>query len=141
MIRNRLTILALAALGLAAAACGSDDDATGPAPAPQAGTIRLLNESSVPIVGVYITTCDDPTWGANRLGASESLAPGALRNWTVAPGCYDVRASSGTKTASWYERDLEPGGALQLAVPASVGAAESRVDGNKPSRASTALTP
>ena len=121
MICNRLTTLAAAALLLGALACGGDD-ATSPPPAPQTGTIRLLNESSATIVAVYFTSCDESTWGSNRLAASESIAPGALRSWTVQPGCYDFRASTGSKTASWYDRDLVPGGALQLAVPAAVNA-------------------
>ena len=122
MIRNYLAGLATAAILLGAAACGGDD-ATGPAPTPPApttGTIRLLNESSASIVAVYFTKCDDTTWGANRLAASERLAPGALRTWTVEPGCYDLKASTGSKSASWFDRELAAGGALQLAVPDAV---------------------
>ena len=119
MIYNRLTTLAAGALLLGAVACGGDD-ATSPSPAPQTATLRLLNESSATIVAVYFTSCDESTWGSNRLAASESIAPGALRSWTVQPGCYDFRASTGSKTASWYDRELTPGGALQLAVPTAV---------------------
>lgn len=123
MIRNRLMTIAVAALTSGAVACGGDKaTAPAPTPAPQTGAIRLRNDSSVPIVAVYFTTCDESSWGANRLSAAESLAPGALRTWTVEAGCYDVRASTGSKSATWYDRTLVAGGALQLAVPAAVGA-------------------
>lgn len=126
MIRNRLMVAAVAALTLGAVACGGDSDGpAAPAPAPQTGTIRLRNDASVPIVAVYFTKCNESTWGANKLAASESLAPGALRSWTVEPGCYDLRASTGSKSASWYDRTLTPGGALQLAVPSTVSAINS----------------
>jgi hypothetical protein len=123
MIRNRLTRLAVAAFAFGAVACGGSDS-TGPGaePAPQTGTIRLLNQSTATIVAVRFAKCSDPSWGPNRLAESESLAPGALRSWTVEPGCYDLRASTGSKSASWYDRELTAGGALQLAVPAAVSA-------------------
>lgn len=129
MIRIRLMVVVAAALTLGAVACGGDSDGpAAPAPAPQTGTIRLLNDSSVPIVAVYFTKCDESSWGSNRLAASETLAPGALRSWTVEPGCYDFRASTGSKSASWYDRNLAPGGALQLAVPSTVSAINSFAD-------------
>ena len=118
MIRNYLAGLATAAILFGAAACGGGDNATGPAPTPPAppapttGTIRLLNESSATIVAVYFTKCDENTWGSNRLAASERLAPGALRTWTVEPGCYDLKASTGSKSASWFDRQLSAGGAM-----------------------------
>jgi hypothetical protein len=124
MIRTKLAAFAFAALVVGAVACGGGGDSTGPTPAPQTATIRLLNESSVPIVAVYFTACSESTWGSNRLGASETLAPGALRTWTVEPGCYDLRASTGSKTASWFDRDVAAGGAIQLAVPAEVAAVD-----------------
>lgn len=122
--RSRILTLAAFALALAfalsAAACGGDS--TGPEPAPRTSTIRLLNESATPITTVYFSQCDDTSWGANRLADGETLAPGALRSWTVAPGCYDFRASNGSKAASWFDREITPGGVLQLAVPVEVGA-------------------
>ena len=121
MIYTRLTTLAAAALLLGAVACGGDD-ATSPPPAPPTATSRLLNDTRATIVAVYFTSGDESTWGSNRLAASESIAPGALRSWTVQPGSYDFRASTGSKTASWYDRELAPGGALQLAVPTAVNA-------------------
>lgn len=123
MILPRLTRLAVAAFALFAVACGGSDS-TGPAadPVPQTGTIRLLNESSSTVVTVHFTKCSDPSWGPNRLSESETLAAGVLRSWTVEPGCYDLRASTGSKSASWYDRELTAGGALQLAVPEAVSA-------------------
>jgi len=122
---KRLTVLAIAALSLGAVACGGGSDSTGPTPAPQSGTIKLLNGSSATIIGVYFTKCEDSSWGQNRLASTDSLAPGALRTWTVEPGCYDLKASTGSKSATWLNRDLTPGGALQLAVPATVASTAS----------------
>lgn len=120
MIRNARRSIIAAILMAAALACGGDSTGPAPAPDPRTGTIQLLNQSNVSIVGVYFTTCDDDSWGANRLAQAETLAPGALRTWTVEAGCYDLKASTGSKSASWYDRTLAAGGALQMAVPASV---------------------
>jgi hypothetical protein len=119
---NRTKLMALAIATFALGACGGGGDSTGPAPAAETGSITLLNESNSTIVAVHISGCDEGTWGANRLGAAESLAPGALRSWTVAIGCYDLKASNGVKSASWFDLEVTPGGTVQLGVPASVDA-------------------
>jgi hypothetical protein len=113
MIRRGLKALAIAAVVFNAAACGGKDS-TGPEPM---GTIVLLNESSVDIVSVYFTSCDDDSWGPNRLADSETLAAGQMKTWSVEPGCYDVRASTGAKSATWWDRDVTAGGSLNLAAP------------------------
>jgi hypothetical protein len=113
MIHLGLRAVAIAAIAFGAAACGGDDS-TGPEPM---GTIALLNESSVDIVSVYFTSCDDDNWGPNRLADSETLAAGQLKSWSVEPGCYDVRASTGAKSATWWDREVAAGGALNLAAP------------------------
>ncbi|HEX6106247.1 MAG TPA: hypothetical protein VFZ26_11735 [Gemmatimonadales bacterium] len=117
---TRIKLMAVAIASLALAACGKGDS-TGPATA-ESGTIVLLNDSSTPIVAVNFSGCDDDSWGPNRLAEAETLAPGALRNWTVEAGCYDLRASTGSRAATWLDRDVPAGGALQLAVPAGVDA-------------------
>lgn len=105
------TVLA-AALTLAAAACGGDDS-TGPT-APRNGTVSLHNASNTNIVQVNFSDCDDTSWGANRLNASEVIAPGATRTWTVGAGCYDFRASTASKSGYWYDRVVDAGETLPL---------------------------
>ncbi|HSJ62524.1 MAG TPA: hypothetical protein VK922_01340 [Gemmatimonadaceae bacterium] len=113
MIHFGLRAVAIAAIAFGAAACGGDDS-TGPEPM---GTIALLNESSVDIVSVYFTSCNDDGWGPNRLADSETLSSGQLKTWSVEPGCYDVRASTGAKSATWWDREVTAGGSLNLAAP------------------------
>ncbi|HKT61839.1 MAG TPA: hypothetical protein VJQ46_17405 [Gemmatimonadales bacterium] len=122
---TRTTLAAWSAavlLCLATAACGggSGDDSTGPSPAPQAGTITLRNGSSTNLVAVNISLCSESSWGPNRLEQQETVAPGALRSWTVEPGCYDVKASNGSRSASWFDRELTAGGALNLEAPSEL---------------------
>lgn len=118
MIRTKLMALAIAAVALAA--CGKDSDSTGPAPAAETGTITLLNESSTEVISVNIPSCEDPDWGANRLDGSETIAPGAERSWTVETGCYDLKASNGSKAAYWYDIQVGAGGNVQIPVPAAL---------------------
>jgi hypothetical protein len=119
MSRFTLTAAALAAaLTLATAACGGDSDPSGPSPA-ATGTVRLLNESNAEIVKVNISPCTDATWGANRLGAAETIEPGELRTWSVEADCYDIRASTASKSAYWYDRELGAGETLSLALSAA----------------------
>lgn len=125
----RSTSMALCLAGLVLAACGKDSS-TGPAPA-DTGTLTMLNDSNSPIVAMYFTSCEDGSWGPNRLSASENVAPGALRSWTVEAGCYDFKASTGERSATWWDLALTPGGTVQLGVPADVDAmvAQARIAG------------
>lgn len=114
MFRNKLTAFAVAALlSITTAACGSDSN--GPS-APRNGTITMLNESDAPIDAVYISSCSDDSWGADRLPAGETIATGATRNFTMPAGCYDIKANIGTLAGIWWDRDLEAGGVLQFAL-------------------------
>jgi hypothetical protein len=63
------------------------------------------------------------SWGPHRPGASEHLAPNALRHWAVEPGCYDLKASNGSKSASWFDREVMSSDTVRLAVPAELSAA------------------
>lgn len=119
MTRTTLMTLALAAVALAA--CGRDDS-TGPAPAAETGTITLLNESDTDVIAVSIPSCEDSEWGANRLDGSETIKPGAQRSWTVETGCYDLKASNGSKAAYWYDIPVTVGGEVQVSVPAAMSA-------------------
>ncbi|MDQ2669288.1 MAG: hypothetical protein M3Y31_01510 [Gemmatimonadota bacterium] len=116
MTRIRLATAALAAaLTLTTAACGGDDS-TGPSPASDNGVILLRNDSNADIVTVNISPCTSPTWGSDRLGASEIIAPAALRSFPEDPDCYDLRVSTGSKTAYWYDYELESGDTLRFAL-------------------------
>jgi hypothetical protein len=104
------------------AACG-DDSGTGPAPTVSA-TLELRNDANVPITMVHIAPCSEAEWGENRLTGGESVAPGALRSFSLAPDCYDVRASTGEKFGTWWDREMIAGDTVRLALPASAGSAE-----------------
>jgi hypothetical protein len=67
-------------------ACGDDDPA-----APQVTRLRVQNNSAVSIFEVYFTECPNPTWGADRLGATETIDPTENRQWDITAGCWDVR--------------------------------------------------
>jgi hypothetical protein len=51
----------------------------------------VYNGSSDTICYVRISPHDDPNWGPDRLGATETIAPGADRGWRVGAGSWDVR--------------------------------------------------
>jgi hypothetical protein len=120
MLRSRLAATLFAVtITLAGAACG-EDGPSGPSipePAGEPGAVLLRNDSNAQIVAVNITACTNPSWGENLLGASETIAPEALRTFApFDPDCYDVRVSTASKSAYWYDRELEPGDTLRLAL-------------------------
>lgn len=127
---KRSTLFGLMLGAAALTACGdSGTEPSSPPPPPPAtsGSIRILNEANTAIVGVFISSCTDPSWGNNRLGAGEEIAPGAVRSFTMPAGCYDVKASTGTKSGSWYDRTLTAGGTVSLALPAAANASAAMV--------------
>ena len=95
------------------AACGGSDGATAPAPSADA-TLSLSNGANVAIQSVFISSCDETTWGEDRLGATETIAPGASRTFSLPAGCYDIRASTGSKSGYWYDRDFAAGQTVTL---------------------------
>lgn len=113
----RPTAMAVLAV-LAAAAC--DKSSTDPEPQATA-TIELHNNANVPIVSVQIVTCGESEWGTNKLNQNESIASGGARSFSMPPGCYDVRASTGPKAGIWRDREAAAGGTVYLALPASLG--------------------
>ena len=84
-IRRTLGTLVLGAtLGLTACddVIGTGDDAT----------IIVENNASVSVREIYISECEDDTWGDDRLGPTETISPGNDRAFGVDAGCYDLRA-------------------------------------------------
>jgi hypothetical protein len=112
---------------VAVAACGGKDS-TGPA---AQGTIVVKNASSLEIVVVNITACSDPTWGPDRLGPTETIAPGAQRSFTAAPGCQDVRARTSAGDQEWFDLNIQSGSSsvLEAGTFTSISSAPNPSDG------------
>jgi hypothetical protein len=100
----------LVMLGLAA--CGD----SGPSGPTAQASLVLRNDAGSPIQVVRFARCEDPDWGSNRLGAGETIAPGAVRTWSIAPGCWDLHAGTTTHSGYWYDGEVNAGGALQFAL-------------------------
>lgn len=110
--RHIRTCLTAAVVLAAVAACG--DSTTAPAPATETRLV-VQNSSSQAIVIVNFGPCTDPTWGPDRLGSTETIAPGAERAWAVSPGCYDVRARNASMgSAVWIEIQIAAGNTTRL---------------------------
>jgi len=118
--RRPLALLAVLA-GLTLAACSDDSGGTGPAPA---AMLMLRNDANVAIKTVYFDDCSASDWSANRLAAGEVIEPNGLRKWTVEPGCYDVRASTGQKFGTWWDRQVTKGDTLKLALSSAADSNE-----------------
>jgi hypothetical protein len=61
-----------------------------PPPEPDMGVLRIENHSSFLVTELYISPCTAPTWGPNQL--SGSLGPGYFVWYSVAVGCWEMRA-------------------------------------------------
>ena len=97
MIRTigRRSIPLVAALAtLATAACGGGDDSpTGPGPTPTEATFTVVNHApSGSVLFLRYRPCGTSGWSSDVLGSSV-LSSGEQTSWTVAAGCYDVRAT------------------------------------------------
>jgi hypothetical protein len=113
-LAGRVLATTLMLIGLAA--CGdSGSTATGPA---EQSTLVVKNDAAQPIMVVQFARCTDPDWGPDRLGATETIAPGATRSWSIAPGCWDLRVATATRAGYWYDNEVQAGGSLQFALPA-----------------------
>jgi hypothetical protein len=97
MIRTigRRSIPLVAALAtLATAACGGGDDSpAGPGPTPTEATFTVVNHApSGSVLFLRYRPCGTSGWSSDVLGSSV-LSSGEQTSWTVAAGCYDVRAT------------------------------------------------
>ena len=58
-------------------------------------TIRMQNASSGTVCYVFISPSSQPTWGGDWLGQTETIGPGASRDFAVPPGQdYDMMAAA-----------------------------------------------
>lgn len=93
-ISRRLLPLA-ATLAVFTAACGGDGaDSTGPTPAPAGdATVTVVNHAPTgSVMFLRYRACGTSTWSSDVLGSS-ILWAGEQTSFTVAAGCYDVRAT------------------------------------------------
>lgn len=54
-------------------------------------SFQVLNESAETICYVHISPSSDSQWGPDRLGPSETIAPGTSRSWGLPTGNYNFR--------------------------------------------------
>lgn len=85
-LRRSLGALALAATLTGLSGCS---DITGSGDA----TIIVQNNATASVKEIFIAVCDAVTWGNDRLGVNETIAPGAEREFLVDSGCWDLRAT------------------------------------------------
>ena len=53
--------------------------------------LLLINNTGVPIYYVYVSSCSSSQWGPDQLG-SNVVMPGNTWTFTMASGCYDLKA-------------------------------------------------
>lgn len=102
-IRRTLGALAVAGAVIGLSGC---DDITGSDDA----TIIVENNASVSVFRLFISECEDDTWGNDELATNETISPGDDRDFDVDPGCWDLRAEFSDATfAEDYGIDLDEG--------------------------------
>ena len=52
--------------------------------------LTIENHSNIKIVSIFVSAAGDDSWGPDQL-ASDVLLPGAMKNFAIDPGTYDVR--------------------------------------------------
>lgn len=84
--RHLRTFLALALVAVVFAGCSdsSGDDPT---------RLVVRNNTTEEIWFVNFSSCSDQSWGEDRLG-QDIIEVGASHTWTIAPGCWDMRAET-----------------------------------------------
>ncbi len=94
----------LASVLVVLAACGGDGGGgIGPQTNTCTGTCLVVSNQSPtgkPVQEVNYSNCSDASWGPDRLPGGEELRPSGSRGWSVATGCWDIRAvhTTGTQT-------------------------------------------
>lgn len=77
--------------------------------------VVVANQSSQTICYVNISPSSDSNWGPDRLGSTETIAPGASRGWSVDPGNWDMRLQDCNHNVLQEERNVAVAGAgIQL---------------------------
>jgi hypothetical protein len=91
---------------------------TQPPPSPQTNTVTLtlINRFDRDVCYVYISPVDSETWGADWLGESETIPPGASRTFDLTPGTYDLLATDCNEETlvETYGLDLSRSGTWEL---------------------------
>jgi P pilus assembly chaperone PapD len=81
MKRNIVLVLVALALIAATVACGSNSN-----------NVTIVNNSGHTICYIRFSPVTQDTWGGDRLGASETVASGSSRSFTIPTGTnYDFR--------------------------------------------------
>lgn len=57
-----------------------------------ASSVLLVNQTQTPVYYVYLSPCSSNSWGQDQLGGSEVVMPGTQRSFSMAPGCWDLKA-------------------------------------------------
>lgn len=85
----------------------------------QAGNpeIVIANNSSESICYVNFSLSSDGNWGPDRLGASETIAAGASRQWMVPAGQYDIRVLNCSQNELARQMGIAVNGRLILTYP------------------------
>ncbi|MBK8170271.1 MAG: hypothetical protein IPK60_07975 [Sandaracinaceae bacterium] len=77
--------------------------------------IVVANQSSNTICYIHISPSSDSNWGPDRLGATETVGPGASRGWSVDPGNWDIQLQDCQHNELLEQRDVTVAGAgIQL---------------------------
>ncbi len=82
----KLAFALIAAVGVAACGEGTEPEPPGPA------TLRIVNNSGVPITSVHYNSCFILHWGPDHLASDEVIADGAEKSFAITEGCWDMRA-------------------------------------------------
>jgi hypothetical protein len=85
-------------------------------PGEATGTIEVINDTDGLLDVVLISECNASTYGLDRMGDNEVIAPGASRAFTVSAGCWDVDAGAFGVGEARQRMTVAPGGITQYTV-------------------------
>ena len=71
--------------------------------------LEIVNGRVEPIDMVNFSACDAPEFGEDRLAPDEDIAAGAVRDFEVEPGCYDIRIWFAGDTEVRFEEEISEG--------------------------------